>query len=280
MPRCAWVMIVLLAGPGALAATAGCGRLGFERPVADSSDAVVDTAPDAGFDVKAACAVLLHMNETAWIDHSGAGTPPPGATDLFNECDAANPGLASGNPGPIADPIRGMVGDFNDRSCVQLTRETGARATTAVTTSAWLRMTGDPAGSFGVVSKRVDVSVGAEYNMFVWTDSRVYADIDDLNDRFSGIGAVPTGTWTQITMVYDGAQAPAERVRIYLNGMLDKVGGETSATIPQSQSPLSIGCLPIRGIAQSFVGQLDDVGVWTRAFSDADVTAWYEQTRR
>ena len=93
---------------------------------------------------------------------------------------------------------------------------------------------------------------------------------------------VSTALWTQITMVYDGSLPQDQRTRIYVNGVLDKVSGETSARISGSSSgaPLSVGCLPLDGIAQSFIGQLDDVGVWTRAFSDAEVAAWYELTRK
>jgi hypothetical protein len=131
-----------------------------------------------------------------------------------------------------------------------------------------------------VVSKRVDVNTGNEYSMFVRTDSHVFADIDGINDRFAGTATISTGVWTQITMVYDGLRSPAERMRIYVNGALDQIGGETSATIPQTHAPLSIGCLPLGGVAQSFVGQLDDVGVWTRALSDAEVAAWYDLTRK
>src|SRR5882724_3889186 len=223
MRRCLSVTIVLLAAAGAALAVS-CGRFGFDAhegsssspqpdAIAATGDAPTDAPTDAGLDFTTGCAALFHMDETAWIDRgSGAGSAPPGATDVVNACDGGNPGLASGNPQPIADPIRGTVGGFNASSCVQLTQEAPARATTAVTTSAWIRMTGDPANSFGVVAKRVDVNTGNEYAMFVWTDSHLFADIDSINDRFSGIAAISTGVWTQITMVYDGSLAQAERV--------------------------------------------------------------------
>jgi len=286
MHRCFSVTIVGLAATVTGLATS-CGRFGFDPHEGSASAPPPDTNPadaaptDAGADIPTGCAVLFRMNESAWIDHgSGAGSAAPGATDLRNACDDGNPGQAFGAPSPIVDQIRGTVGNFNDHSCVQLAQEAPARATAAVTTSAWVRMTGDPANSFGVVSKRVDVNTGNEYSMFVWTDSHVFADIDGINDRFAGPATISTGVWTQITMVYDGSRSQAERVRLYVNGALDQIGGETSATIPQTHSPLSIGCLPLGGFAQSFVGQLDDVGVWTRALSDAEVAAWYDLTRK
>jgi hypothetical protein len=290
MSRVTSVVVVALAGAAAFAGSGGCGRLAFDLLGHEPSDAQPgdDAAADATpADVTSRCAVLLHMDEAAWIDHgsgSGSGSGSVRAavtpTDLVNACDAANPGLASGSASPVSDPIRGTVGRFDANTCVQIKDEVPTRATTAVTTSAWIKMTGDPAGSFGVVSKRVSAGSGEEYDMFVWTGSRVYADIDSEDDRFPGRGTVPTGVWTQLTMVYDGAQLPAARVRIYVDGVLDTIGGETSARITQSGSPLSIGCLPLGGIAQSFEGELDDVAVWTRALTDRDVAAWYAMTRR
>jgi len=107
----------------------------------------------------------------------------------------------------------------------------------------------------------------------------VWSDIEGEDDRWGGHDAVPSNVWTQVGMVYDGSKPPAERVRLYINGELDAVGAETSASITQAGSPLVVGCLPLFGPAQSFIGSLDDVGVWTRALSDAEVRAWYQATK-
>jgi hypothetical protein len=283
MSRCGSVLIVALAACMAFVVSGGCGRLHFvgERPAPDAlpdtpSDGPPDTAPDvAPPDFMTGCAVMLHMDEDSWIDHgSGSGS----GSDLANACLPSAPGLATGGATPVVDPIRGRVGRFGPTSCVTLDDRAELRAQSAVTTSAWVRMTGDPSGSFGIVAKRV--RVGGEYNMFVWTDSRVWVDIDTANDRFTGTGAVPTDQWMQLTMVYDGSLLRGERIHVYLDGMLDSVGPESSASITPDGSPLAIGCLPLDGLVQNFIGELDDVAVWTRAFSAADVAAWYNATRR
>jgi hypothetical protein len=215
------------------------------------------------------------MDEDSWIDHgSGSGS----GTDLVNECLPSAPGLATGGATPVVDPIRGKVGSFGPTSCVTLEDRAELRALSAVTTSAWVRMTGDPSGSFGIVAKRVNV--GGEYSMFIWTGSRVWVDIDTDNDRFTGAGSIPTDEWNQLTMVYDGSLLRGERIHVYINGVLDSVGPESSTSITPDGSPLAIGCLPLGGVAQSLVGELDDVAVWTRAFSTAEVAAWYDATKR
>jgi hypothetical protein len=81
-------------------------------------------------------------------------------------------------------------------------------------------------------------------------------------------------------MVYDGSLLRGERIHVYLNGALDSVGPESSTSITPDGSPLAIGCLPLDGLVQNFIGELDDVAVWTRAFSAAEVAAWYDATKR
>lgn len=296
------LVIVAASVAAALAASGGaCGRLDFgfsahvevdARPGSNPDDAAIDAPFIADFADH--CVVLLKMDEDKWIDHNGSGSGsgsgsnnPAGsgagsgaATDLVNACDTgSNAGLLTGFANTTNDPVRGRVGLFTQDACIELGTNQELEATTAVTTMAWVKMTGNPVDSFGIVSKRQSVGSGGEYSMYIWTDSKIWADIDSENDRWGGTGAVPTNVWTQIAMVYDGTKPESERVRLYINGELDAVGPETSPSIPQLGSPLSIGCLPLFGPAQTFIGSLDDVGVWTRAFSPAEVRAWYQSTK-
>jgi hypothetical protein len=134
-----------------------------------------------------------------------------------------------------------------------------------------------------VIAKRNDYTMDdAEYTMFVWTDNTVWVDLDSRNDRNHGNKPLINGQWQQITVVYDGAQPAAARVRIYLDAELDAVLGETSASLTPYPSALSIGCLPELPATKpqiAFGGRIDDAGIWTRAFSPADVAAWYAATR-
>src|SRR5262249_41990652 len=145
------------------------------------------------------------------------------------------------------------------------------RAAGALTVSAWIDPTALAPASFGVVSKRVDYQVDTEYSVFVWTDgngvgstNQLYIDLDTENDRVADPAATFLDAWKQITVVYDGSLGEAERVRFYVDGELSYVAGETSPSIgaPMTEPPLYIGCLPLSGPAQAFVGRIDEVAIW------------------
>jgi hypothetical protein len=150
--------------------------------------------------------------------------------------------------------------------------------------SAWI----DPASldgvnPYGVIAKRNDfMNDDAEYTMFVWIDNTVWVDLDSRNDRNHGTRTLRNGVWQQITVVYDGTRPQAQRVAIYVDGVLDAELPESSASLATYASALSIGCLPEEPSTKPQIalgGRIDDVGVWTRAFSAQEVTAWYTATK-
>jgi hypothetical protein len=259
-----------------LALAGACGRAGFDPSATvdgGSGDAVADaasTAPDFG----SGCIVGFAMNEATWI---GAA--------VIDSCGGDNNGGALGAAATVDDPVRGRVGQFGGPSdCIQVADAPELDLGTAVTTSAWIFPTGlDGVTPRGVVAKRTDDQTDVAYTMFVWTDDHVVVDIDGENDEMPGDAVLENGRWQMITAVYDGTLPVAQRIRIYVDGVLDKVLPETSATIPANAAPLTVGCLPLQPPTidqQSFAGRLDDVGLWKDAFTAAEVQAWFQATRR
>jgi hypothetical protein len=250
---------------------AGCGRLGF-----DASAANPDDAPDASTpaDFGDGCVVGLHFEEPAWVGAAG---------EVIDACGGDQSGTATGGARPIHDPLRGRVADFSNTvaDCVVIDDQPALRLAGAITMSAWVLPTAlDAVDPSGVIAKRSDDQAEVAYTMFVWTANRVYVDIDTENDELGGSGGLENGRWQQITTVYDGAQPAASRVKIYIDGVLDRVGAESASAIAPFTSSLHIGCLPqLSANQQSFRGKLDDVGVWDRAFTDAEVHDWYEASR-
>jgi len=258
---------------------AGCGRLGFgtER----STDAA--TPPDAGeLAFGAGCAVGLAMDEPRWTGAAG---------EVVNRCatgttiSTVGPGTAVAGASLVDDPVRGRVGDLPLPSgCVQIANAAGLHATTGLTLSAWIYPQSlDGTNPYGVIAKRTDFTMDdAEYTMFVWTDNTVWVDIDSRNDRAHGVKQVVNGAWQQLTAVYDGTLPAAKRVTLYVDGELDAVLPETSPRLTAYPSPLSVGCLPELPATKPQIalgGRIDDVGVWTRAFTAQEVAAWYQATR-
>ena len=78
-----------------------------------------------------------------------------------------------------------------------------------------------------------------------------------------------------------GGRAGRRRGRVDVNGSFDLAAAETAASIAPHTAPLRVGCLPSPSSStmQYFVGLLDEVAVWTRALTDAEITQWYAATR-
>ncbi|MGH2897044.1 MAG: LamG-like jellyroll fold domain-containing protein, partial [Solirubrobacteraceae bacterium] len=86
-----------------------------------------------------------------------------------------------------------------------------------------------------------------------------------------------------VTVVYDGTVAAAQRARVFLNGTLDVTKPETSAVLTKYPSTLHVGCMPAPTASdptqQNFIGELDEVVIWNRVLTDAEITQWYTATR-
>jgi MSHA biogenesis protein MshQ len=243
-----------------------CGRVAF------------DGVPDAQDDPFAAgCVVGLAMDEPAW---SGA------AAEVRNACDSGHHGTAVQSAQRVDDDVRDRVGEMPGPSgCVQLPDTPALHATTGLTLSAWIYPRSlDGVTPYGVIAKRTDFTIDdAEYTMFVWTDNTVWVDLDTRNDRARGAKQLVNGRWQQVSMVYDGTQPTPQRVRIYVDGALDAVLPETSASLKPYPSPLSVGCLPelpASGPQIALEGLIDDVRIWTRALASQEITDWYLATKR
>jgi hypothetical protein len=267
------------AGPGWVLAIplvlAACGRLAFD-PQVELSDAAEahDAAPPA---FGAGCVVGLDLEEATW-------TNP--ASPVVNRC---TPG-SSGSPAPgarrVDDAVRGRVGEISaPTGCIHIAEAPALHATTGLTLSAWIYpLALDGFNPFGVIAKRTDFAIDdAEYTMFVWTDNTVWVDLDSRNDRNHGARRLSNGRWQQVTVVFDGSLPAAARVTIYVDGAPDATIAESSATLAPYPSALAVGCLPARPAAEpqsALAGRIDDVGVWTRAFTPAEVADWYKATAR
>ncbi len=250
---------------------AACGRFGFDAIQPPPDTTALDAPDDATSGLLVGCALLLHMDEPGWAGNPG---------EVHDACGADNAGKAVGTGATtIAAGVRGRGATFPGAGCIELGDVVDLRATTAVTTSAWVRPTGlDGSSPLGIVSKRVDVAVGTEYDLFLYTLDQAAIDIGD--ERFAGATTFVNGTWRQLTAVFDGSAPMAERLKVYVDGVLDVDVPVNAATIPTGTSPFYVGCLPLSGPAQFFIGDLDEVAVWTRALSPQEVAAWYTASQQ
>jgi hypothetical protein len=82
-------------------------------------------------------------------------------------------------------------------------------------------------------------------------------------------------TWRHVTMVYDGTQSQANKVKVYIDGVLagSTVVGTLPSTLQNSSGPFSIGSFP--GLGRALTGAIDHVKLFNRALTQAEVSAEY-----
>jgi hypothetical protein len=218
------------------------------------------------------CAVMLRMDEPSW---SGPGS-------VIDACGGDHDGTPSGTIATTQDGVRGRAGRFLGDGCITIDDAPALRAGAALTMSAWVLPTAlNDVDAYGVISKRLDMELESAYNLTLWTENHAWVDIEGKDNRFANKTQLVNNRWTQLTVVYDGARRDDTAVRIFVNGALDAHGPEAAASISPYTAPLRVGCLPSPSnqTMQYFEGLLDEVAVWTRALSDAEITQWFEATR-
>jgi PKD repeat protein len=91
-----------------------------------------------------------------------------------------------------------------------------------------------------------------------------HLSIGGVDREAAGTSAIATNTWTHLAATYNGSA-----IRLYVNGTLVRTVNRTGA-VALSDGPLRIGGNSVWG--EWFAGQLDDVRVYNRALSAAEVT--------
>ena len=147
--------------------------------------------------------------------------------------------------------------------------------TAAFTLAYWFRA--NVLDGSGLVSKRNGDTDNNAFTTYVNNLGNLRVDIATNNNRFSSVAFIDRGRWYHVALVFDGTQATASRARLYVDGVLDKTASETSSSIGNLASPLSIGILQ-PGAATSFDGLIDDVRFYRRALSAAEVAAVQSET--
>jgi hypothetical protein len=108
----------------------------------------------------------------------------------------------------------------------------------------------------------------------------VYGTIDNFN--FIGrtySGSLAPNTWYHLVGVYNGGTT-ADSIKLYLNGVRVDDGTDSRGTfdsIPNTTAPFVIGATDPPNYY--FAGKIDDVRVYNRTLSDAEVKQLYNAGR-
>ena len=213
---------------------------------------------------------------TIAVTVSNVAIPPPsGLVAAFNFDEGAGTQLTDltggGNTGTAANTTWSAAGhsgsalSFNgSSSMVTIADAPSLRLTTAMTMEAWVRPSAGTGWRTVILKER---PAGLAYALYSANGaSRPGAWITSGGDySASGTAAVSTTAWTHLAVTYDGAA-----LRLYVNGVLVK----TTSNVPNIVS--STGVLRIGGNSvwgEYFAGLIDDVRVYSRALSAAEIVS-------
>lgn len=215
--------------------------------------------------------LLLHLDESSWN-----GTP----SEVRDASGVGNHGVAASGASTTSSPAKfGRAGSFDGTGYLSIGDNATLRPAGAFTVAAWIYPTElDGSAAPGIVAKRWAFGNGAAFALFIWSEQRVYADVDgdDEAHRFRSNATLTINHWYHVALVFDGSLATAERARLYIDGQLDIAHSIASSSISSFDSPLEVGRL--RDGGQNFVGSIDEVAYWNRALSAAEVAALYAAT--
>jgi len=199
----------------------------------------------------------------------------------------ADPNTSRDNPAIIGNPGTCGYGEFDGvDDYIEISDSDDLDNTNQLTLSAWFNAESfhqdNGTNARGLFSKRPTFADNVSYGAFFWNNhgNNLYIDIDGTNNRFASNTSFKTNTWYHVAIVYDGTLPTAQRVSLYVNGVLDGVFPESSSSIPDTESNFYIGNL-YTGLDELkvFDGAIDEVNVIPRALSATDVVKLKETTQ-
>lgn len=144
--------------------------------------------------------------------------------------------------------------------------------TAAFTLAFWFRASSYNSAGAGLVSKRNAISDNNAYTTYLLTDRLIYVDVDGNGNRFSSATTFDTNRWYHLALTFNGSLASTQRVRLYVDGALDRIATETSATLPNYNSTVKIGVTHSNATTW-FDGAFDDVRFYRRALAVSEIAA-------
>lgn len=122
-----------------------------------------------------------------------------------------------------------------------------------------------------IISKRNNVGNEEAFMLFYYTGNRLFADIDNDNNRFSNTVVSTTNTNKIYDFFYDGTVTPPNRSTIYDQEVLQTTSTESSSIVPDKTSPLLVGATH-SGDPRAFNGYISEIIMYRTKLNDAQRT--------
>ncbi|MEK7812208.1 MAG: LamG domain-containing protein, partial [Candidatus Desantisbacteria bacterium] len=143
----------------------------------------------------------------------------------------------------------------------------------SVTVEAWVYPTSDTGQDYKRIVCKSTNSDNGEYTLWMYTTSRgVIWYVNDWPSGYIVSSGIPLNQWTHVVGVFDGSLG-SNRLKIYINGSLNNQGNTTHTAITNTSSDLYIGNWG--GAGRPFAGKIDEVRVYNRTLTPAEVNSHY-----
>nr|WP_101758885.1 PA14 domain-containing protein [Oceanicoccus sp. KOV_DT_Chl] len=231
------------------------------------------------------------LDEVLWngtggevVDSSGGGH---NGTALGFGSGPDNPKTAYADPAVSGNPGTCRYGEFDGvDDYIEIADSSDLDNTQQLSLTAWFKADTfnqtNGTNARGLFSKRPNFSGNVSYGAFFLNGQPgyLYVDIDSTNNRFRSNTLFELDRWYHVAIVFDGSLAANERVRLYVDGVLDGAFNESSSLIPDTDSNFYIGNL-YTGLTQLkvFDGAIDEVNVIPMALTPAEVNDVMAETR-
>lgn len=148
--------------------------------------------------------------------------------------------------------------DVGPNESLRLTEGTYSQA-------AWIKPTSTDDLYHGVIGYQAGNSVGTRYPFVYVRNDAIYAGFGTGGNTWKGVvadGVITIGTWNHVAVSFDGTT-----MQLFVNGEI--VG--TNSSFGGSLPPTDFAQLNIGRINNQFIGQIDEVRMYDRAISGAEV---------
>lgn len=150
--------------------------------------------------------------------------------------------------------------DGDDNYMIVLDSDALDLAGTALTLSCWVKRA---ASGSGYLVRKSNTSDG--YALWITTDGNLQFDLlfGGTTKSVTGATVIPTDTWTHVAARYDGSA-----LRIFINGTQETASTDATESLAATGEALWLGFHN----DHRFNGYLNDVSLYNRALSDAEIT--------
>jgi hypothetical protein len=202
-----------------------------------------------------------------WPMEEGSGT------NILDASGNGNGGALTGSPTWVGGQQGTYALSLNGSSQYALVPDASTlELTTGMTLAAWFRPS--KSGTQNIIKKTIGTTTPNGYELSLATSGKVFVRLNgNASFRIDSTTSYPTNgtTWMHAAATYDGT---TNTIRLYINGVQE--GGDKTGPvggIVANNTDLGIGVEPAASKLNYFQGALDEVRIYNRALSPAEIQA-------